>query len=173
MIPALTTPHTVAVLLDEELISLNRAVGVLRRRNLPFESISVGPTDAPRVSRLTVMLCSDDATVERMVRQLEKTSGVRQAVQFRESDGIAREIALVKVRVRQERYAEFLDTVALFGASVVDEGEEEMIVEVVGAGAFVTALIRALEPFGVLETARSGAIALLRSTAAVAAAEPR
>lgn len=173
MIPVMTAPHTVAVLLDDELISINRAVGVLRRRNLPFESISVGPTDAPGLSRLTVMLRSDEATVDRMVRQLEKTSGVRQAVRFRGSDGIAREIALVKVRAPHERYAELLDTVALFRASVVDEASEEVIVEVAGSGAFVTALIRALEPFGVLEVARSGAIALVRSTAVLAGDEPR
>ena len=166
--------QTISVLLNEELLSLNRAVGVLRRCNLAVESIAVGPSQAPGVSRLTIILNGDEPTVDRMVKQLRKTDGVEQAVAFRCHDGVARELALIKVRAPQAHYAELLDAVSLFNASVLDEGAEEIIVEVAGSGPFILSLIRALEPFGVLDIARSGSIALERAGAAyeLAADEP-
>ena len=157
------TPRTVSVLLDDQLLSLNRAVGILRRRNVPIDSISVGPAQAAGLARLTVTLSADGATVDRMVKQLRKMVGVRQAVTFAGDQGVTRELALIKVRPPHHRFAEVLDTVQLFGASVADEGPTEIIVEVAGSGPMILSLLRALEPFGIVEAARSGSIALERA----------
>jgi acetolactate synthase-1/3 small subunit len=152
--------RAVTVLLEDHLITFTRAVGLLRRRNLPVRSIAVGPTVTPGVSRLTVMIQSDEATAERAVQQLQKVVGVRNAAAFPARDGVTRELALVKVRADGNRYGELLDVVQLYHASVVDDNPEATIVETTGSEAFVLSCIRALERFEVLEVARSGAVAL-------------
>jgi acetolactate synthase I/III small subunit len=152
--------RAVTVLLEDHLITFTRAVGLLRRRNLPVRSIAVGPTVTPGVSRLTVMIQSDEATAERAVQQLQKVVGVRNAAAFPARDGVTRELALVKVRASGDRDGELLDVVQLYHASVVDDHPDAIIVELTGSEAFVLSCIRALERFEILEVARSGAVAL-------------
>ena len=152
--------RVVTVLLEDRLITINRAVGLIRRRNLPVRSLAVGPTDAPGISRLTIMLQSDDATAERAAQHLEKIIGVRDAAAIPTAAAVARELALVKLRPPAERYAELLDVVQLYHATVVDESADVLIVELTGSEAFVLSCIRALERFDILEVARSGAVAL-------------
>ena len=106
------------------------------------------------------MIHSDMATADRAVQHLQKMIGVRAAVAFPSREGVARELALVKVRAPHERYGELLDVVQLYNAAVVDDSAEEMIVELTGSEAFVLSCIRALERFDVIEVARSGTIAL-------------
>jgi acetolactate synthase-1/3 small subunit len=156
--------QAVAVLLEDRLITLNRAVGLLRRRNVPVRSLAVGPTATPGVSRLTIMIQSDEATAGRAVQHLQKMIGVREAVAFPARDGTARELALVRVRAPADRYGELLDVVQLYRAAIVDDAHEAMIVELTGTEAFVLSGLRALERFEVLEIARSGTIALAPST---------
>ena len=156
----MTTSQAVSVLIEDRLITLNRAVGLIRRRNLPVRSLAVGPTDTPGLSRLTIMIHSDTATADRAVQHLQKVVGVRAATAFPAGEGVARELALVKVRAPHARYGELLDVVQLYHASVVDDSPEAMIVELSGSEAFVLSCIRALERFDVVEVARSGTIAL-------------
>jgi acetolactate synthase-1/3 small subunit len=156
--------QAVAVLLEDRLITLNRAVGLLRRRNVPVRSIAVGPSATPGVSRLTIMINSDEATADRAVKHLQKMIGVREATAFPARDGVARELALVRVRTPADRYGELLDVVQLYRASVVDDSPEALIVELTGSEAFVLSGLRALERFEVLEVARSGSVALAPST---------
>ena len=152
--------QAVAVLLEDRLITFNRAVGLLRRRNLPVRSIAVGPTGTPGVSRLTIMIHSDEATADRAVKHLQKLIGVREAVAFPARDGVARELALVKVRAPAERYGELLDVVQLYRAAIVDDSPDALIVELTGSESFVLSGLRALERFEVVEVARTGTIAL-------------
>jgi acetolactate synthase I/III small subunit len=152
--------RAVTVLLDDRFITLNRAVGLIRRRNFPVRSLSVGPTDTPGISRLTIMIQSDQATAERAVQHLQKIVGVREATAIPQGDTVAREIALVKVRPTPQQYGELLDVVQLYHATVVDETADAAIVELTGSEAFVLSCLRALERFEIVEVARSGAVAL-------------
>jgi acetolactate synthase-1/3 small subunit len=152
--------QAVAVLLEDRLITFNRAVGLLRRRNLPVRSIAVGPTGTPGVSRLTIMIHSDEATADRAVKHLQKLIGVREAVAFPARDGVARELALVKVRAPADRYGELLDVVQLYRAAIVDDSPDALIVELTGSESCVLSGLRALERFEVVEVARTGTIAL-------------
>jgi acetolactate synthase I/III small subunit len=162
----MTGAQAVTVLLEDRLITFNRAVGLIRRRNLPVRSIAVGPTTTPGVSRLTIMIQSDEATANRTVQQLQKVIGVREATAFAAQDGVARELALVKVRAPADRYAELLDVVQLYHASVIDDTPDAVIVELTGSEAFVLSCIRALERFDILDVARSGAVAIEAGLAA-------
>jgi acetolactate synthase I/III small subunit len=152
--------QAVSVLLEDRLITLTRAVGLIRRRNLPVRSLAIGPTATPGLSRLTIMMQSDNATAERAVQQLQKMIGVRAAIAFPSLSGVARELALVKVRATPDRYAELLDVVQLYNGVVVDDADDGLILELTGSEAFVLSCLRALEPFDVIEVARSGTIAL-------------
>ena len=152
--------QAVSVLLEDHLVTLNRAVGLMRRRNFPVRSLAVGPSSTPGLSRLTLMIHSDSETADRAVQHLQKIVGVRAAVAFPAEESVTRELALVKVRAGRERYGELLDVVQLYNASVVDDSPDAMIVELSGSEDFVLSCIRALERFGVVEVARSGTIAL-------------
>jgi acetolactate synthase-1/3 small subunit len=152
--------QTVSVLLEDRLVTLTRAVGLIRRRNLPVRSFAVGPTGTAGVSRLTIMLHSDAATADRAVHQLQKLIGVRAAAAFATQDSVARELALVKLRGPLQRYPELLDVIQLYNGSVIDDSPEGLIVELSGSEAFVLSSIQALERFEIIEVARSGTIAL-------------
>ncbi len=106
------------------------------------------------------MMQSDDATAERAAQHLQKIIGVRDATPIPQADAVTRELALVRLRPAAERYAELLDVVQLYHATVVDESADAVIVELTGTEAFVLSCIRALERFGILDVARSGAVAL-------------
>ena len=160
----MSATHALTVLLEDRLITFTRAVGLLRRRNLPIRSIAVGPTATPGVSRLTIMMHSDEATAGRAVQHLQKLIGVREAAAFPARDGVARELALVKVRASAERYGELLDVVQLYHAAIIDDAPDATIVELTGSEAFVLSGLRALERFDVVEVARTGTVALAPST---------
>ena len=153
-------PRAIAVLLEDRLITLNRVVGLVRRRNFPVRGLSVGPTGTPGLSRLTIMMQSDEAAAERAVQHLRKVVGVRDAAALPQGEAVTRELALVKLRPPAERYAELLDVVQLYHAAVVDESAEAVIVELTGSEAFVLSCLRALERFGIVEVARGGAVAM-------------
>jgi acetolactate synthase-1/3 small subunit len=106
------------------------------------------------------MMQSDPATADRAAQHLQKVVGVHAAVAFPAQEGVARELALVKVRSSPSRYGELLDVIQLYHASLVDDSPDAMIVELSGTEAFILSCIRALERFGVVEVARSGTVAL-------------
>jgi acetolactate synthase-1/3 small subunit len=162
----MTGGQTISVLLKQELVTLNRAFGVLRRRNLPIKSIAVGPAASPGLARLTIMMQTDQATADRMAKQLDKVVGVREVAAFPAREAVARELALVRVRPGAARYAELLDVALLYKAAIVDETPEAVILEVSGSEAFVLSFLRALERFEVVDVARSGAVALERTPGA-------
>jgi acetolactate synthase-1/3 small subunit len=152
--------RAIAVLLEDRLITLNRVVGLVRRRNFPVRGLSVGPTGTPGLSRLTIMMQSDEAAAERAVQHLRKVVGVRDAAALPQSEAVTRELALVRLRPPAERYAELLDVVQLYHAVVVDESAGAVIVELTGSEAFVLSCLRALERFDIVEIARGGAVAM-------------
>jgi acetolactate synthase-1/3 small subunit len=154
--------HVLSVLLDQDLLTLNRAVGVIRRRNLRIESLAVGPAVVPGAAMLTLLVSADAGTVDRLVRQFRKMAGTRRVASFRGEEGVVRELALIRVHAPAGRHAEVAEVVSLFGGTVVEEGEDELLVQVAGSNAFVLSFIRALEPFGIADLVRSGAVALER-----------
>jgi acetolactate synthase-1/3 small subunit len=161
----MSVTQAVVVLLEDQLITLNRVVGLLRRRNVPLRSLSVGPTGAPGVSRLTIMIQSDETAAERAVQHLQKIVGVRDAAVIAPGDAVARELALVKLRPAAEQYAELLDVVQLYHATLVDESLDAVVLELTGSEAFVLSCVRALERFEIVEVARSGTVAMESGTA--------
>jgi len=155
-------PYVLSVLLDEDLLALNRAVGIVRRRNLAVESLAVGPAQLAGTAQVTVVVRAEEPVLERLAAQLRKMVGVRRVELFRSEDGVVRELALIRTAAPPARRAELAAVASLFGGTVLEEGDGEVIVQAAGSNAFIRSLIRALEPFGITDVARSGAVALER-----------
>lgn len=158
----------VTALLPEDLLALNRAIGIIRRRNLEVTSLALGPSGRPGLSRLTCVVDGEAATTERMANQLGKMVGVAAVLVQPADDCVLREHALIRVRVATAHLAGLLDTVSLYEALVLEESPHELTLEITGAPPLVGSLLRALEPFGILEVARSGTLALARPAEASA-----
>jgi acetolactate synthase-1/3 small subunit len=164
--------HAISVLLDDDLLTFNRVIGVVRRRNVPIASIAAGASQVPGVTRLTFIMQADEANANRLVQQLRKSFGVREAAMFPTDDAVTREIALIKVRTAAGERADLLAVVSQFAAVVVDEGNGASIVELAGAVARIESCIRALARFGIVEIARSGAVAMLGAAGAAPSPAP-
>lgn len=164
----MNAPRPATVVLVEfadDLVTLNRVIGIMRRRNLAVVSLSLGPAPGSGRRGLTAVLADEPAAVARLVHQLRKTSGVFQVLLRAEAECLTREQMLVRVRVTPVHLAALLDAVALYDAHIVEESAEELLLEATGAAPLLGALLRALEPFGVLAHARGGALALPRTPA--------
>jgi len=158
-------PATVVLVeLDDDLLTLNRVIGIMRRRNLAVASLALGPSPGLEGRGLTAVLTDDPATVSRLVNQLRKTSGVARVLVHPEADCLTRGQLLVSVRAAPRHLAELLDAVALYDARIVEETPEALRIEATGAAPHLTALLRALEPFSVLGYTWGGALALPRTS---------
>lgn len=151
--------HTISVLLDNGLLSVNRAVGALRRRRLPVERFALTPAGDGE-ARLTFVVTADAAASERVARQFAKLIGVRSVAVFPGDQPASQELALIRVREPGGLRAELWRIVARFPATVVSEAAEGVVIRVAGTGKVVQSLIESLEPFAILDVARSGPITL-------------
>jgi acetolactate synthase-1/3 small subunit len=160
----------VITLLEDDLLALNRAVGIIRRRNLAVASMSLGASQPAGLTRLVCVVTCDPAAAERMAGQLRKMVGVREVTVMPEGECLTREHALIRVRAAPAQLAALLDVAGLYQAAVVEEGPRELILEATATPVFLGSFLRALEPFGVLEVVRGGTLALGRSGEAAVAA---
>jgi acetolactate synthase-1/3 small subunit len=118
------------------------------------------------------MMQTDPTTANRAARQLEKVVGVHQAAAFPLGEGVARELALIKVRADHERYAELLELALLYKATIVEESADAAILEVTGSDAFIGSFLRSIESFDIVEMARSGTVVLERAPVAATPLTP-
>ncbi len=146
----------ISALLADDLLALNRATGIIRRRNLPIGGLSLGPSSRPGTLRLTCIVTSDRPTTDRLANALRKMVDVREVMVYAEADCTSREHALARVRVSPAQLSGLLDVVSLYEARIVEESPHELLIEATGTGPFMVSLLRALEPFGILDLARSG-----------------
>ncbi len=157
--------HILAVLVENNPGVLARVAGLIRRRNFNIESISVGVTEDPSVSRMTLVVEGDDALVEQVAKQLNKLIEVLKVIDMRPDVAVSRELALIKVHADAARRAQVLQLVEIFRANVVDVGKRSMTLEVTGPKDKIDALISLAREFGVQEVARTGIVALERGQA--------
>jgi len=151
-----------AVLVENHPGVLARVAGLIRRRGFNIESLAVGVTDDPAISRMTLVVEGDKATLDQVSKQLDKLIEVLQVADLDADHSVARELALIKVSADPERRPQVLQLASVFRAHVVDVGHEAVILEVTGTHDKVEALISLAQEFGVQEVARTGIIALAR-----------
>jgi acetolactate synthase-1/3 small subunit len=141
---------------------LTRVAGMFSGRGYNIDSLNVAPTHDPEVSRMTIVARGDDATVEQIVRQLNKLVNVLEVTNFRDYEYIDRELVLVKVKVDGKRRSEVMQITDIFRTKIVDVQPKSMTIEITGNETKVTKFIELMENFGVLELTRTGKVALSR-----------
>lgn len=146
--------------------TLNRVVSLFRRRNFNIDSLGVGRTERAGVSRITLVVRADDDTAQRIEANLYKLVNVLQVQDISHAPSVVRELAFIKVKANHEQRGEVLRLCELFRARVVDLHVSSMTVEITGAQDKVHRLIEVLRPYGILELLRTGAVAMVRGSAA-------
>jgi acetolactate synthase-1/3 small subunit len=159
--------HTLVALVEDKPGVLNRVASLFRRRAFNIESLTVGHTERPGVSRMTIMIESDESSARRVVAHLYKLVNVIQVDDLADKPTVNRDLALVKVRAVGEARAGLLRVVDETRAHIVDTGESTMTVEITGEPEHVDLVIRRLRPFGVVEMVRTGLVAMQRGDAAM------
>jgi len=160
-----TTKHTLVALVEDKPGVLNRIASLFRRRNFNIESIAVGHSEQPGLSRMTIVVDGDDAKIEQVRKQLDKVIEVIKIVDITDEEPVARELALIKVRATPSTRGEIIQIVDIFRANIVDVAVDSLMVEVTGDEDKVDSLIELLRGFGIKEMARTGRIALTRGSA--------
>lgn len=154
--------HTISVLVENKFGVLTRVAGLFSGRGYNIDTLNVGPTNNPLVSRMTIVTRGDDATLVQIVRQLNKLPNVLKVQDFREGEYVDRELVLVKVKVDSKTRAEVMQITDIFRAKIVDVQPKSLTVEVTGSEDKVEKLLELLDVFGVLDVTRTGKIALPR-----------
>jgi len=154
--------HTISVLVENHAGVLSRVAGLFSRRGFNIDSLAVGETTNSLISRITIVVKGDDYTVEQVSKQLNKLVDVIKIIVLDENEFVGRELLLIKVKATSKQRAEIIQLVDIFRANIVDVGKETLTVEISANQEKTIALIGLLEPFGILETVRTGLVAIQR-----------
>ena len=155
--------YTLVALMEDKPGVLSRVAGLFSRRNYNIESLSVGHSDTPNISRMTVVLNGDDRVVQQVVKQLMKLVNVTAVMDVSRMPTVVRELALIKVKAGPGSRTEIIELANVFRARVVDVGATSLTIEVTGPEDRVNSLIGLLEPYGIAEMARTGRVAMVRN----------
>ena len=156
--------HTLSVLVEDQPGVLARIAGLFSRRGFNIESLAVGPTETPNVSRITLVVGVEGLPLEQVTKQLNKLVNVLKIVELEPATSVQREFMLVKVRADATTRSHVLETVQLFRAGVVDVAPDAVTIETTGSREKLEALLRVLEPFGIRELVKSGVVGLGRGS---------
>ena len=152
--------HTLSVLVENRFGVLARIAGLFSARGYNIDSLAVGETEDPTISRMTIVLRGDDRILEQVKKQLNKLIDVIRVEDFTRKESIDREIVLVKVSVGEKKRTELLKIIDSVGAKVIDVGPETVTIEEVSDEAGIHALLELVRPYGIKEITRSGTIAI-------------
>ena len=165
----MTERHTLSVLVENKPGVLARVSGLFSRRGFNIDSLAVGETENPDVSRITIVVNAESSPLEQVTKQLNKLVNVLKIVELDPQVSVARELLLVKVRADRSARSQVLETVNLFRARVVDVAPDTLTIEATGTAEKITALLRNLEPYGIREMVQSGTIAIGRGPRSITA----
>jgi len=154
--------HTLVAVVADKPGVLNRMVSLFRRRRYNIESLAVGHSETPGISRMTFSVEGDDRVIEQVKKQLEKLVDVIEVRDITREPAVMRELALIRVQAVSERRGEVVQLVELYRARVVDVDHDSLMVEVSGTEEKVNHLITLLEPYGIEEIMRTGPVAMVR-----------
>ena len=154
--------HILVALVANKPGVLNRVASLFRRRGFNIESITVGHTEKEGISRMTIVVNGDSATVEQVRKQLDKVIDVIKVHDITQDSVVDRELALIKVKTTSANRSEIIQIVDIFRANIVDVASDSLIIEVTGDEEKLNSLFRLLGSFGIREIARTGRLAMTR-----------
>lgn len=156
--------HILSVLVENHPGVLSRVSGLFSRRGFNIDTLAVGITENPEVSRITIVVDGDDYTVEQVCKQLNKLIDVIKIKLLDKEMAISRELALIKVVATEKSRSEIIQIVEIFRAKIVDVARATLVIEISGASEKIEALIDLVRPFGLKEIVRTGTIAIERGS---------
>jgi acetolactate synthase-1/3 small subunit len=154
--------HTLSVLVENKPGVLARVAGLFSRRGFNIDSLAVGVTDKPEISRMTVVVDVEEHSLEQVYKQLNKLINVIKVIDLPDDNSVQREMVLAKVKAEPRNRAEIIEIVEIFRGKIVDVGSGTLSVEVTGPGSKLRAFEDLLRPYGLVEMVRTGTIALPR-----------
>ena len=160
-----TAKHTIIALVEDKPGVLNRMATLFRRRSFNIESIAVGHSEVPHLSRMTIVVNGTAMMVEQVRKQLDKVVDVVKVSDITSDDIVTRELALIKVRATSATRSEIIEIVDIFRASIVDVASDSVTIEVTGDEEKIDSLLSLLRGFGIKEITRTGRIAMVRGNA--------
>jgi acetolactate synthase-1/3 small subunit len=159
--------HTLSVLVENKPGVLARIAALFSRRGFNIDSLAVGPTEHPDVSRMTIVVQVEDLPLEQVTKQLNKLVNVIKIVELDPNAAVRRELALVKVRADSETRSQIVEIVQLFRAKTVDVSPDAVTIEATGSSDKLEAMLRMLEPYGIKELVQSGMVAIGRGARSI------
>jgi acetolactate synthase-1/3 small subunit len=154
--------HTIAVLVENKFGVLSRVAGLFSARGYNIESLSVGETLDPTVSRMTLVVRGDEFVIEQVTKQLHKLIDVIKVSDLTDDSHVERELLLIRVNAEPQNRAEVLRTADIFRAKVIDVTPASFTLEATGDEGKLEALIELLRPMGIQEIVRTGKVAIAR-----------
>ena len=151
----------IAVYVDNKFGVLTRVTSMFTRRGFNIDALTVGETERPEYSRITISLSGDGYAREQLINQMRKLYNVKK-VEVLENDSIKRELMLIKVKNSPEQRSDVLAAVDVYRAKVIDYTSDEMCIEITGEPSKIDAFVKLMIPFGVIEMCRTGLVALER-----------
>ena len=154
--------HTISVLVENKFGALTRIAGLFSGRGYNIDTLNVAPTQDATTSHMTIVTRGDDATVEQIVKQLNKLVDVIKVTDFRDGEYVDRELVLVKISVDAKTRAEVMQITDIFRAKIVDVQPKTLTIEITGNESKVEKFIGLMQTFGILALTRTGKVALPR-----------
>ncbi len=154
----------IAVYVENKYGVLARVAGLFMRKGFNIDSLTVGETDDPNFSRITVTLNGDDYAREQLINQVKKLHNVKQVKLLDPMSSVERELMLVKVRNTSENRSEIMAATEIFRAKIIDYTTDAMCIEVTGEPSKIKAFIEVIKPLGIIEMCRTGVVALERGS---------
>ncbi len=154
----------IAVFVENKSGVLTRVTSMFTRRGFNIDALTVGETESPEYSRITISLSGDGYAKEQLINQMKKLFNVKKVEVLEESESIRRELMLIKVKNTSDIRSDILSAVDVFRAKVIDYGTDAMCIEITGEPSKIDAFVQLMTPFGILEMCRTGIVALDRGT---------
>lgn len=154
--------HTISVLVENKFGVLTRVAGLFSGRGFNIDSLNVAPTQDPSVSRMSIVTRGDDATLEQIVKQLNKLVDVLKVIDFRDGEYIDRELILVKVGVDSKTRAEVMQICDIFRSKIVDVQAKSLTIEITGGEGKIEKFLDLMQAYGITDLTRTGKVALPR-----------
>ena len=161
--------HTIAVIVENKPAVLTRIAGLFSRRSFNIDSLSVGATDNPDYSRMTITVHGDRDVLEQVIKQLSKLINVIRVSELEPGESVERELAIIKVSADKESRSEIMQIVNIFRAKIIDVSHRSMIIEATGDEEKIDAIVQLLRQFGIKEMARTGKVSMVRGARVIKA----
>ena len=154
--------HTISILVENKFGVLTRIAGMFRGRGFNIDTLNVGPTLDPEISRMTIVVRGDDKVLDQVNKQLDKLVNVISVEDFGDTEYVDRELVLLRVKADSKSRADIMQICDIFRAKIIDVQPKRLAIEITGSESKIDKFVALMEPFGISELTRTGKIALSR-----------